>query len=175
MMIDTSEGEMNDRIVGGDIVIYRFKPIFPNQIRAARQAKLKLLAKRLLGPVRRCSDRRRLSVQNAIKRVACYHGKSRKPVIGKRKNVTRVEVRSAHVLRPNIGLEIGLCLVGCVNAGVKREPCREVMRERQSEVSVFIVRARIEKLGKAPHANQTELCPFPGAIVREDKVFSREK
>src|SRR4029453_7121296 len=133
-MIDTSQGEMNDRIsVGGAIVIYRFKTIFANQIRAGRQAKSKLLAKRLLGPVRRCSDRRRLRVQNAIKRVACYRVKSRAPVISKRKNIPRVEVRSAHVLRANIGLEIGLCLVGCVNVGVKGEPCREVMRKRQSD------------------------------------------
>src|SRR6266566_2176581 len=124
MMIDTSEGQMNDRIAVGDaIVIYRFKTIFANQTRAGRQAKSKLLAKRLLGPVRRCSNRRRLSVQNAIKRVACYRVKSREPVISKRKNIPRVEVRRAHVLRANIGLEIGLGLVSGVNVGVKGKPC----------------------------------------------------
>src|SRR6266516_2395887 len=146
MMIDTSEGEMNNRIVGGGIVIYRFKTIFANQIRAARQAKLKLLAKRLLGPVRRCSDRRRLSVQSAIKRVACYHGKSREPVISKRKNIPRVEVRSAHVLRANIGLEIGLGLVSGVNVSTEGKACREVMRKRQSDVHVLVVCPHIQKL-----------------------------
>ena len=56
-------------------------------------------------------------------------------MISKRKNIHCVEERADHVLRANIGLEIGLALVSAVNAGVKGKPTREVMRERQSDVS----------------------------------------
>src|SRR6266496_3048991 len=174
MMIDTSEGEMSRGIARGGVVIYDFKTIFPNQIRAGRQAKSKLLAKCLLGPVRRCSDRR-LSVQSAIKRVACYRVKSREPVISKRKNIPRVEVRSAHVLRANIGLEIGLGRVSGVNVSAEGKPCREVMRKRQSDVQVFVVRARIEELVKASDRKQMKFAPLLEAIIREGNVFSREK
>ena len=46
------------------------------------------------------------------------------------------------------------------------------MRKRQSDVPVLIVRPQIEKLFKASDTNQTNLCPFPGANVSEDQVFS---
>src|SRR6266576_5722685 len=174
MMIDTSEEELNGRIERGRVIIYDFKTIFPNQSRAARQAKLKLLAKGGLNPVLRPSDRRR-SVLNAPDCVACYGGKSREPVIGNREDVIGVEVRRAHVLRANIGLEIGLGLVSAVNVSAEGKPCREVMRERQSDVSVFVVRAHIEEMVKASDRNQTKFLPFLGAIIRQDNVFSREK
>ena len=97
-------------------------------------------------------------------------------MISKRKNIHRVEGRAAHVLRANIGLEIGLVLVSAVNAGVEGKPSREVMRERQSDVSGSLVLARhIEILGKASDTNQKKLCPFPGAIISENNVFSGEQ
>src|SRR6266480_6564975 len=173
MMIDTSEGEMSHRIARGSLVIYDFKTIFPDQIRPARQAKLKPLGEGGLNPVLRRSDRRH-SVLNAPDCVACYGGKSREPVIGNREDVIGVEVRRAHVFRANIGLEIGLGLVSAVNVSAEGKPCREVMCERQSDVHVLIVRAHIEKLVKASHANQMNFCVCV-AIIREDKTFSREK
>src|SRR5438034_3098579 len=161
MMIDTTQGGMNDRIVGGVvIVIYRLKTIFANQFRAGRQAKSQLLAKGLLAPVRRCrGGRRRLSVQNAIKREACYRVKSREPLISKRKTIPRVEVRSAHVLRADIGLKIGLGLVSGVNVSTQGKAFREIMRERRREAQVFVVRAHIEELVKASDRNQTKVGP----------------
>ena len=109
---------MSDGIGRGRIVIYCLKAIFPNQIGAARQAKLKLLTKGVVDPVLRISDRS-LSVLNAVERVACYHGKSRGPLISQRKNIGRVEVIGNHVLRAHIRPEIRLRLVGGENAGVK--------------------------------------------------------
>ena len=100
------------------IVIDRFKTIFPNQIGAAREAKLKLLAKGVFDPVLRISDRG-LSVLNAVERVACYHGKSREPVISQRKNISRVEVIGNHMLRAHIRPEIRRRLVSGEDAGVK--------------------------------------------------------
>jgi hypothetical protein len=96
-------------------------------------------------------------------------------MIGKRKIIARDEVRSAHILRANIGLEIGLGLVGAVYVGAEGKPCREIMHKRESDAHIFVVRAQIEKLGEASDRNQTKFCPFPGAIIRQDKVFSREK
>ena len=148
---------MSNGIVGGRLVIYCLKTIFANQFRAFRQTKSKRFAKRVVDPVLRCSNgRRRRLILNASERVACYHGKSRKPVIGDRKNITRVEVRSAHVFRANIRLKIRLGLVSGVNVSTEGKSCREVMCERQSDGAVLIVRAHIEKLGKASDCNQTE-------------------
>src|SRR5437660_2408347 len=96
-------------------------------------------------------------------------------MIGNRKNVVRVEVRSAHVFRANIRLEIGLGLVSGVNVGAEGKPCREIMRKRQSDVSVFVVRAHIEKLVKASDRKQMKFGPLHGAVIGEDNVFSREK
>src|SRR6266852_4362082 len=114
-MIDTRENEMSGGIGRGGIVIYHFKTIFADQIGAARQAKLKLLAKGVVDPVLRISDRG-LSVLNTVKRVACYHGKSREPVISQRKNIGRVEVIGNHVLRAHIRPEIRRRLVSGENA-----------------------------------------------------------
>src|SRR5438046_384753 len=121
-MIDTREDEMSGGIHRGGIVIYSFKAIFPNQFRAARQAKLKLFAKGVLSPILKISDRG-LSVLNAVELVACYHGKSREPVISQRKNIGRVEVIGNHVLRAHIRPEIWLRLVSGEDTGVKRKPC----------------------------------------------------
>src|SRR5947199_10401174 len=106
-MIDTREDQMTGGIDRGGIVIYCSKAIFPNQFGAARQAKLKLLAKGVFDPVLRIADRG-LSVLDLVQRVACYHGKSRRPVISQRKNIDRVEVIVNHVLRANILPEIWL-------------------------------------------------------------------
>src|SRR5881397_1596107 len=122
LIIDTGEDKMSGGIGRGGIVIDRFKTIFPNQIGAAREAKLKLLAKGVFDPVLRISDRG-LSVLNAVERVACYHGKSREPVISQRKNIVRVEVIGNHVLRAHIRPEIWLRLVSGEDTGVKRKPC----------------------------------------------------
>ena len=51
-------------------------------------------------------------------------------MIAQRKNIVRVEVRSAHVLRTNVGLEIRLGLVSGVNVGTEGKPGREIMRNR---------------------------------------------
>src|SRR5437773_6458826 len=173
-MIDTGEDKMSGGIGRGGIVIDRFKTIFRKQIAAARQAKLKLLAKGVVGQVLRISDRR-LRVLNAVERVACYHGKSREPVISQRKNIVRVEVIGNHVLRAHIRPEIRLRLVSGEDAGVKRKPCGEVMRERHGHISVHVVPANIEILVKAPNTKHIKLCPFPGSIISEDYVFSGEQ
>src|SRR5712692_734822 len=170
-MIDTRENEMSGGIGRGGIVIYHFKTIFADQIGAARQAKLKLLAKGVVDPVLRISDRG-LSVLNTVKRVACYHGKSREPVISQRKNIGRVEVIENHVLRTHIRPEIPRRLVSGEDAGVKRKPCREVMRERHGDISVHVVPAHIEILVKAPDTKHRKLCRFPGSIISEHNVFS---
>src|SRR5215470_10318128 len=126
-MVDTGEDEMTGRIGRGSIVSDRFKTIFSNQIGSARQAKLKLLAKGVVGPVLGISDRG-LSVLDEVKRVACYHGKSRGPVISQRKNIGRIKVIGNHVLRAHIRAEIRLRLVSSEDAGVKRKPRGEIMR-----------------------------------------------
>ena len=96
-------------------------------------------------------------------------------MISKRKNIHRVEETGAHVLRANIGLEIGFVLVSAVNAGVEGKPTREVMREGQGDVSGSLVLARhIEKLAKASNTNHKKLCLFPRASVSEDYIFSGE-
>ena len=51
MMIDPSEDEMSRGVDRGGVVINRFKTIFADKTRAAGQAKLKLLAKRILNTV----------------------------------------------------------------------------------------------------------------------------
>src|SRR5437762_9314502 len=147
MMIDAGEGVMSDRIARGGVVSSDFKTIFPNQIRPARQAIMKSLCKRIHEPVLR--GLRGLSVLNALEVVACDRGKSREPVISNRQNIVSVEVIGTHVLRANIGGEIRLRLVSGVHGGVQGQPCRDVMRERQSDISILIVCAQIEKLGKA--------------------------
>src|SRR5438552_16096721 len=121
-MIHTGEDEMSGGIGRGGIVIYHLKAIFPNQIGAVRQAKLKLLAKGGVDPVLRISDRG-LSVLNAVERVARYHGKSREPVISQRKNIGRVEVIGNDVLRAHIRPEIRRRLASGEDAGVKGKPC----------------------------------------------------
>ena len=120
-------------IIWGRVVIYGFETIFQIQIRAARPAKLKYFAKRVLNPVLKHSDRR-VVILNARERVACYRRKSREPVIGNRKGIGRVEVIGAHILRADICFEIRLRLVSGGNGCVEGKPCRENMRERQSEV-----------------------------------------
>src|SRR6266480_4049554 len=110
-MIDAGEDGVSRGIRRGGIVIYRFKAIFAHKNRATGEAKLKLLAKRVLNTVLskrvlntvlRISVRRR-KVINALERVACYRAKSQKPVVSKRKNIHCVEERADHVLRADIG------------------------------------------------------------------------
>src|SRR6266403_2869865 len=174
MMVETSKEVVSHGIVRGGIVIYHFKTIFPNQIRAARQAKLKLLAKDVVDPVLRIADRG-LSVLNKVERVACYHGKSREPVISQRKNIAGVKVIGNHVLRAHIRPEIRRRLVSGEDAGVKRKPCGELMRERHGDISVHVVPAHIEVLVKAPDTNPIKLCRFPCSIISEDNVFPGEQ
>ena len=173
-MIDTRKDEIRGGIGRGGIVICCFKAIFPNQFGAARQAKLKLLAKGVFDPVLRIADRG-LSVLDLVQRVACYHGKSRRPVISQRKNIARVEVIGNHVLRAHIRPEIWLRLISGEDAGVKRKPCGEVMRERHGDISVHVVPAHIEILVKAPDTKQIKLCRFRAAIVSQRNVFSDEQ
>ena len=172
--MDSTEDEMSRGVGWGSVVINRFKTIFAQKNRATGEAKLKFLAKRILNTV--LSKRvlntvlrisvRRGKVLNALERVACHQGKSRRPMISKRKNIHRVEERAAHVLRANIGLEIGFVLVSAVNAGVEGKPTREVMREGQGDVSGSLVLARhIEKLAKASNTHHKKLCLCPRASV----------
>src|SRR6266704_6114413 len=183
-MIDAGEDEVSRGIIGrGRIVIYRFKTIFAHKNRATGEAKLKLLAKRVLNTVLskrvlntvlRISGRRG-KVLNLLERVACHQGKSRRPMISKRKNIHCVEERADHVLRPNIGLEIGLILVSAVKAGVEGKPTRKVMGEGHSDVSGSLVQARhIEILAEASDTEHIKLCRFPRAIVSENNVFPGE-
>src|SRR5438094_5175239 len=173
-MIGAGEDEVSRGIERGRIVINRFKTIFAHKNRATGEVKLKLLAKRVLNTVliRRVLNTvlrisgRRGKVLNALERVAGYRAKSQKPVVSKRKNIDRIEKRRAHVLRADIGLEIGLVLVSAVKAGVEGKPTREVMREGQSDVSGSLVLARhIEILVKASDTHHKKLCPFPRASV----------
>src|SRR6266446_6572759 len=172
-MIDTREDEMSGGIGRGGIVICCFKAIFPNQFGALRQAKLKLLAEGVFDSVLRIAYRG-LSVLDLVERVACYHGKSRRPVISQRKNIARVEVIGNHVFRAYIRPEIRLRLVSGEDAGVKRKPRGEVMRERHGDISVHVVPAHIEILIKAPDTKHIKLCRFPGSIISEDNVFAGE-
>ena len=96
-------------------------------------------------------------------------------MVGNRKNIVHIEVRSAHVFRSNIGLKIRLGLVNGVNVSTEGKACREVMCKRQSDVDVLIVCANIDKLVKTSDCKQMKFAPFPGAIIRQDNVFSREK
>src|SRR5207244_5286414 len=95
-------------------------------------------------------------------------------MIGNRKNVVRVEVRSAHVFRANIRLEIGLGLVSGVNVGAEGKPCREIMRKRRSDVSAFVVRPHIEKLVKASDRRQMKFGRLNGPVIGEENVLSGE-
>src|SRR5436309_12053208 len=109
-MIDTREKEMTGRIGRGGIVIDCFKTIFAHKNRATGEAKLKLLAKRVLNTVlsrRVLNTVLRISVGrgkvlNALERVAGYRAKSQKPVVSKRKKIDGIEKRRAHVLRADI-------------------------------------------------------------------------
>src|SRR5947209_17095836 len=163
-MIDADEDEVSRGIGRGGIVIDRFKTIFAHKNRAAGEAKLKLLAKRVLNTV--LSKRilntvlrisvRRGSVINALERVARYRAKSRKPAVCKRKNIHCVEERAAHVLRGDIGFEIRFVLVSGVKAGVEGNPTREVTREGQRDVSGSPALApQIEILAKASDTHHT--------------------
>src|SRR5213596_1996718 len=146
-MIDSTEEEMSRGVVWGRVVINRFKTIFAHKNRATGEVKLKCLAKRVLktvlikrvlNTVLRISVRRG-KVLNALEGVACHQGKSRRPMISKRKNIH------------------------CVEEG---KPTREVMSEGQSYVSGSLVLARhIEILAKASDPHHKKLCPFPRAIV----------
>src|SRR5437899_4387172 len=119
IMIDAGEDEVSRGIGRGRIVINRFKTVFAHKNRAPGEAKLKLLAKRVLNTV--LSQRvlntvlrisgRRGSVINALERVARYRAKSQKPVVSKRKKIDRIEERAAHVLGADIGCEIWFVLV----------------------------------------------------------------
>src|SRR5215475_12075502 len=181
-MIDTREDEMSGGIGRGRIVINRFKTIFAHKNRATGEAKLKRFAKRVLSTVLRICRRRgrrssgrRGKVLNALERVAGYGAKSQKPVVSKRKNIDRIEIRRAHVLRADIGSEIRFVLVSAVNAGVEGKPTREVMRQGHSDVSSRLVLARqIEVLTKACDTHHKKLCPFPGVSVSEDDILFRE-
>src|SRR5439155_15827835 len=173
-MIDTPKDKMSGGIGRCGIVIDRFKTIFPNQIGAVRQAKLKLLAKGVLNPVLRISDRH-LSVLNAVERVACYHGESREPVISQRENIVRVEVIGNHVLRAHIRPEIRLRLVSGEHAGVKRKSGGEVVRERHGYIGVHFVPAYIELLIKAPDTKEIKLCRYRVSIITQRNVFSDER
>src|ERR1043166_937379 len=97
-MIDSREDEMTRGIGGGGIVSNRLKTIFSDQIRAARRAKLELLAEGVFDPVLKIPNRR-LSVLNAVECVACDQRKSREPVISQRKNIVRVEMIGNNILR----------------------------------------------------------------------------
>src|ERR1700745_332315 len=98
-MIDAGEDEVMRGIGRGRIVIYRFKTIFAHKNRATGEVKLKLLAKRVLNTVlsKRVLDTvlrssvRRGKVLNALERVACHQGKSRRPMISKRKKIDCIE------------------------------------------------------------------------------------
>src|ERR1044072_2629465 len=176
-MIDSTEEEMSRGVVWGRVVINRFITIFAHKNGATGEVKLKCLAERVLKTVlieRVLKTVLRISVRggkvlNALERVAAHQGKSRRPMISKRKNIHCVEERADHVLRSNIGLEIGLVLVSAINAGVEGKPTREVMCERQSDVSGSLVLARdIEVLAKAPDTHRKKLCSFSRAIVSYD-------
>src|SRR5438876_3826409 len=181
-MIDTDEDGVSRGIERGRIVINRFKTIFAHKNRATGEAKLKLFAKRVLNTVLGICGRRgsgssgrRGGVKNALERVAGYRAKSQKPVVSKRKNIDRIEIRRAHVLRADVGCETRFVLVSAVKAGVEGKPAREVMRERHSDVSGSLALARhVEILAKASDTHHKELCPFPGASVSENDVFPRE-
>ena len=60
-------------------------------------------------------------------------------MISKRKNIDCVEVRTRTFCGPTLDWKLGSVLVSAVNAGVEGKPTREVMRERQSDVSVSVV------------------------------------
>ena len=96
-------------------------------------------------------------------------------MIGKRKDIPRVEVRSAHVSGTNVGLEIGLGLISAVNVSTEGKPCREIMRKRRSEVHIFVVRAHIEKLSKASDSKQTNVCLFPRVDYKSGQGFLSRK
>src|SRR5215475_13162684 len=148
-MIDACENEVSRGIERGRIVINRFKTIFAHKNRATGEAKLKLFAKRVLNTVLRICRRRgngsscrRGGEKKALERVAGYCAKSQKPVVSKRKNIDRIEIRRAHILRADIGGETRFVLVSAVNTGVKGKPAREVMRQGQSNISGSLVLAR---------------------------------
>src|SRR4029450_8373999 len=98
-MIDAGEDGVSRGIIGrGRIVIYRFKTIFAHKNRATGEAKLKLLAKRVLNTVlsrRVLKSVLRISVGrgkvlNALECVARYRAKSQKPMVSKGKNIDRI-------------------------------------------------------------------------------------
>src|ERR1700751_4829462 len=107
-MIDSTQHEMSRGVVWGSVVINRFITIFAHKNRATGEAELKLLAKRVLTTVLRKRvlkavlriSVRRGKVLNALEGVACHQGKSRRPMISKRKNIHCVDERADHVLRP---------------------------------------------------------------------------
>src|SRR5262245_32202861 len=181
-MIDTGEDEMGGGIRRGRIVINRLETIFAHENRATGEAKLKRLAKRVLNTVLRICGRRgsgssgrRGKVLNTLEGVAGYRAKSQKPVVSKRKDIDRIEIRRAHVLRADVGCETRFVLVSAVKAGVEGKPTREVMREGHSDVSGSLVLARhIEVLAKAADTHHKKLCPLPRASASEDDVFSHE-
>ena len=113
MMIDTTEERVSGGIDRSGIVIYYLETIVADQIRAARQAKLKRLAERVLQRFwSTCSETvLRISVGrgvlNALERVACYRAKSREPLISKRKNIDRVEMGARTFSGPTSDLKSG--------------------------------------------------------------------
>src|SRR6476646_7393248 len=98
-MIDAGEEGVSRGIERGGIVIDRLKTIFAHKKRAAGEAKLKCLAKRVLTTVLRKRVLhtvlrifvRRGKVLNALERVAGYRAKSQKPVVSKRKKIDSIE------------------------------------------------------------------------------------
>src|SRR5436190_17537209 len=183
-MIDASEDEVSRRIERGGVVIYGLKAIFAHKNRTTCEAKLKSLAKRVLNAVlgkRVLKNVLRIyvgrgKVLNALKRVARYRAKSQEPLVSKGKNIDRIEIGRAHILRPDIGGEIRFVLVTTVNARVEGKTARKVMREGHSNVSGSIVLARhVEILAKASHTYHKKLCPFPRTSVSENDVFSDKR
>src|SRR5437667_5541343 len=100
-MIDTGEDEMTGGIERRGIVSDCLKAVFSNQFSAARQAKLKLLAKGVVDLVLRISDRR-LRADNAAERLPCYHRNSRGPPTRQRNTIARAQLTGHYVPRPPI-------------------------------------------------------------------------
>src|SRR5439155_15803490 len=102
MMIDTTEKIMSIGINRSGIVIRYLVSVVADKIRTPRQAKLNRLAERAIHPVL-LSSNLRAGVLNALERVTCYRTQSWQPLISDRKNIDRVEMIGADVLRADIG------------------------------------------------------------------------
>ena len=117
-MIDTSEEIVSIGIDRSGIVICYLVTVVADQIRPPRQAKLNRLAESVIHPVLFRSDCC-IGVLNALEREICYCAQPWEPSISHRKNIDRVEMIGAHILRADIGFEIRLRFLGGVNADVE--------------------------------------------------------